>query len=95
MEHSPSFEDAQISASTMANPCPHVNFHWMLGLGFVLRFLSFHITACPSVHFNLHCGFVHVYDILEAQTLVFACPCQSFFFISYHLTVTQLLRSPT
>ena len=74
----------------MANPSPHVNFHRMLGLGFVPRFLSFLITARPPVHFNLHCGFIRVYDILEVQALVFACPCQSFFFIcvSYNLTVT-------
>ena len=54
-----SFEDVQISASTMANPCPHVNFHRVLGLGFVRRFLSFLITARPPVCFNLHCCFIH------------------------------------
>ena len=63
--HSFSFKDAKICMTTVADPCPIMNFNGMLGLWLVPLFLAFLVAACSAVSLNLYCCHICVDDIIK------------------------------
>ena len=86
-----SLENAQLGATTAADPSPNMDLHWMLGLGLVARLLPPLIVACPAVCLYLNCALISVDYIIKIHVLVLLCPFKSFHFIRilYHLTVAR------
>ena len=59
-----SLKNAQICASTAADPGPNMNFDGMLRLRLISWFLPSPIAACAVVSLNLYCRLIGVNTII-------------------------------
>lgn len=71
-------KDAQISAATTANPCPHMTLYRTFRLSSISWCLSF-LAACSAVCLNLHRSLVCVNEITKWHAFVLLSPLKSFF----------------